>query len=236
MQKDNRSYYNEFARWYEKERHQGYHRLIDDLQVDLVEERAAGKEVLEVGCGTGLLLQRIAGKARIAKGIDISPGMLAQARERGLDVVEGNATELPFEDNSFDLLYSFKVLAHVEEIERALAECARVTRPGGELFLEFYNPQSLRFLARRLGGAKKISEKTRESAVFTRWDTPEKVQTYLPAGLELRGFSGVRIFTPAAMVHRIPGLSTAFRSLEFMGRDSSLGRFGGFLVAHLHRK
>lgn len=233
--KDNRSYYDEFARWYEKERHQGYHRLIDDLQVGLLEEVVAGKDVLEVGCGTGLILDRVATRAGMAKGIDLSPGMLSVARERGLDVREGNATDLPYDDQSFDVVYSFKVLAHVEAIEQALQECARVTRPGGQLFLEFYNPRSLRFLARRLGGAKKISEQTRESAVYTRWDTPEKIKSYLPASVRLKGFSGVRIFTPAAMVHRVPLVSEAFRTLEFVGRDSPLGRFGGFLVAQLER-
>lgn len=229
--KDNRSYYDEFAAWYEKERHQGYHRLIDDLQVDLLRHHVSGSDVLEVGCGTGLLLHRVAALSKSAKGIDISPGMLAQAKERGLDVVEGCATELPFESESFDVVYSFKVLAHIEDIERAVAECGRVVRPGGRLFLEFYNPHSLRFLARQLGGAKKISDATRESAVFTRWDAPNDVESYLPTDIRLEGWAGVRIFTPAAFFHRLPVVGQALRGLEFVGRDSPLGRFGGFLVA-----
>ena len=231
--KDNRSYYDEFASWYENDRHQGYHRLIDDLQVDLLDRHILDRDVLEVGCGTGLLLHRVASKAKTARGIDISPGMLEQARERGLDVLEGDATELPFEDNSFDVAYSFKVLAHVEQIDQAVAECCRVVRPGGQLFLEFYNPNSLRFLARRLGGAKKISQSTRESAVFTRWDRPDEVEKYLPSGADLEGWAGVRIFTPAAFFHRLPVVGGALRRLEFVGRDTPLSRFGGFLVARI---
>lgn len=231
MRKDNRSYYDEFAAWYENERHRGYHRLIDDLQVDLLQEHVRGKDVLEVGCGTGLLLERVAQLAASAKGIDISPGMLEQARQRGLSVMEGCATELPYESESFDVVYSFKVLAHVQDIEVALAECARVVRPGGKLFLEFYNPQSLRYLARRLGGAKKISQQTRESAVFTRWDSPAIAQGYLPAEVRLDSWAGVRIFTPAAFLHRLPLVGQGLRTLEFVARDSPLSRFGGFLVA-----
>lgn len=235
VEKDNRSYYDEFADWYEDRRHDGYHRLIDDLQVDLLRQHVRDRDVLEVGCGTGLLLHRVASMARSAKGIDISPGMLELAEERGLDVVEGCATELPFVSESFDVVYSFKVLAHIEQIEQALVECSRVVRPGGRLFLEFYNPYSLRFLAKCLGGPQKISQQTNESAVYTRWDPPEQVVDYLPAELHLEGWAGVRIFTPAAFFHQMPVLSTALRTLEFVSRDTPLGRFGGFLVARARK-
>ncbi len=233
---DNKSYYDEFSDWYEKERHEGYHRLIDDLQVDLLWPHIQNQEVLEVGCGTGLLLERVAQGARRAKGIDISPGMLEVAEQRGLDVEEGSATDLPYQDESFDVVYSFKVLAHIEEIERALSECGRVVKPGGKLFLEFYNPQSLRYLVKQMAGPQKISTKTRESAVYTRWDTPQDVMGYMPTNVEIEGWSGVRIFTPAAAAHRVPGVAEALRNLEFMGRDTPLGRFGGFLVACARRQ
>src|SRR5215203_166768 len=92
---DNRSYYDEFAGWYERERHLPYHRMLDDLEVELVERYGAGKDVLEVGCGTGLILERVAGFARTARGIDLSAGMLAGARGRGLAVAQASATALP---------------------------------------------------------------------------------------------------------------------------------------------
>lgn len=235
-QKDNRSYYDEFSEWYERERHDGYHRVIDDLQVDLLRQHVRDRDVLEVGCGTGLLLHRIEDLARSARGIDISPGMLELARERGLQVEEGCATELPFASATFDVVYSFKVLAHVRDIERAVAECSRVVRPGGILLLEFYNPLSLRFLAKRLAGPRKISESTRESAVYTRWDAPEKIVEYLPPEVDLEGWSGVRIFTPMAAVYEVPIVADALRAMEFAGRDTALGRFGGFLVARARKK
>lgn len=234
--KNIRDYYDEFSDWYERERHDGYHRLIDELQVDLLRDHVADGEVLEVGCGTGLLLDRVDALAASACGIDISPGMLEQAKKRGLDVVEGCATDLPYENERFDVVFSFKVLAHVEDIETALAECSRVTKPGGKLFLEFYNPFSLRFLARRIGGPKKISDSTRESAVYTRWDSPDEAIGHLPDDVSFDGWSGVRIFTPAAFFHDLPVVSDVLKSLEFAGRDSPLGRFGGFLVARATRR
>ncbi|RAL22769.1 class I SAM-dependent methyltransferase [Lujinxingia litoralis] len=234
--KDNQSYYDEFAAWYERERHDGYHRLIDDLEVDLVSRYGRGKDCLEVGCGTGLILERVSRVARRAAGIDLSPGMLEQARARGLEVSEGCATELPFEDASFDVVYSFKVLAHVEDIRKAVAEAARVVRPGGVLLLEFYNPKSIRYLAKNLGGPQKISEETRESAVYTRWDDPETIAGYLPEDVELMEWAGVRVFTPAAFLHKVPVVGSTLRKLEFVARDSPLSRFGGFLVAVARRK
>ena len=61
---DNRSYYDAFSGWYERERHLPYHRMLDDLEVGVVERYGAGKDVLEVGCGTGLILGRVASFAR----------------------------------------------------------------------------------------------------------------------------------------------------------------------------
>jgi SAM-dependent methyltransferase len=235
--RDNRDYYDEFSNWYEKERHHGYHAMIDDLEVDLVLPLCRGRDVLEIGCGTGLLLTRVAAVAASAKGVDLSPGMLEGARRRGLDVVEGTATALPFEPESFDVVYSFKVLAHVEEIETALSEAARVLRPGGRAVLEFYNRHSLRFLAKRIGGAGKISASTDESQVFTRWDALGELLTILPGEFELERIAGVRVFTPAAFIHRVPGLRRVVRKAEFLARDAPLlRRWGGFLVLVLRRR
>src|SRR5207302_8605475 len=110
---DNRAYYDDFADWYENERHRPYHRMLDDLEVELVARYATGKQVLEVGCGTGLLLHRVARFAAGARGIDLSGGMLAKAAARGLPVAQASATALPIATASVDVAYSFKVLAHV---------------------------------------------------------------------------------------------------------------------------
>jgi ubiquinone/menaquinone biosynthesis C-methylase UbiE len=147
---DNRSYYDDFAGWYERERGKGYHRMLDDLEVDLVARYGVDRDVLEVGCGTGLILGRVATFARSATGVDLSGGMLAKAAERGLDVIQGSATNLPVRDRSVDVAYSFKVLAHVADIEGAMREMARVVRPGGWVLAEFYNARSLRRLVKWL--------------------------------------------------------------------------------------
>lgn len=230
-----RAYYDDFSRWYERERGRGYHGMIDDLEFDLTEPYARGKRCLEVGCGTGLILERVAAVASEAAGIDLSPGMLEKARERGLTVHEAPATKLPFEDARFDVVYSFKVLAHVPEIETALAEMARVCAPGGTILAEFYNPHSLRYLVKRFGPAGKVSETRTEAAVYTRFDSPDRVRAMVPPGTSLVGFRGVRVFTPTARAVTLPLVGPALTRAEHFALRSPLARFGGFLVAVLRR-
>jgi hypothetical protein len=75
--KDNRSYYDAFSERYEQGRDAGYHALVDALTVDLVLRYARGRDVLEVGCGTGLILKDVAREARRAMGVDLSAGAAA---------------------------------------------------------------------------------------------------------------------------------------------------------------
>lgn len=232
-----RAYYDEFSDWYERDRGAGtYHEMIDELELAIAMPYARGASVLEVGCGTGLILHRLARVAREAHGVDLSPGMLEKARARGLSVREASATSLPFEDDRFDMTCSFKVLAHVPDIALALREMARVTAPGGTVLAEFYNPYSLRRLAKQLGGPGKISEKTTEAAVYTRFDAPAALKRYTPAGCEFVGLRPVRVFTPMAAAIRVPVLGSLLRRAEFAAQAlPPLANVAGFVVA-VYRK
>src|SRR5262245_56918152 len=201
---NSRKYYDDFSAGYERERGRGYHQLLDDLELSVLTPFVKDRRVLEIGCDTGLILGRLARDARDAWGIDLSPGMLQVAQRRGLQAVLASATQLPFADASFDVVCSFKVLAHVPDIAVALSEAARVTRPGGTLVLECYNPWSLRYLAKRIAGPQPISDGRNEADVYTRWDSPLALRALLPDGVALEAFRGVRVFTPAAFVHRLP--------------------------------
>jgi ubiquinone/menaquinone biosynthesis C-methylase UbiE len=234
-----RTYYDEFSQSYDTHRRpnrpDGYHALVDDLEVELVERYGTGGDVLECGCGTGLILERVRRFARSAKAIDLSPKMLEHARARGLDVREASVTDLPFSADSFDVTCAFKVLAHVPAIGRALAEMARVTRPGGVVIAEFYNPVSMRALVKRLMPAGAISRRTRESAVYTRFDAPWVVPRLLPPSLAIEATRGVRIVTPTAGAMGIPGLRDILRKVERRLADTPAAFFGGFYVAVLRK-
>jgi ubiquinone/menaquinone biosynthesis C-methylase UbiE len=229
-QKQSQAYYDDFSTGYERPRGEGYHRMIDDLEMDVMLPLCGGKRVLEVGCGTGLILSRIATHASEAVGMDLSKGMLRTAHQRGLSVAVASATELPFPDDSFDLVCSFKVLAHVPDIRKALAEITRVTKPGGRMALEFYNPWSVRYLAKRLAGPQPISDGRTEADVYTRWDSPLALPKLFPSGVQIEGVRGVRVFTPAAFVHRVPVLRDVLAIAERRAVDSPFRYFGGFLI------
>jgi ubiquinone/menaquinone biosynthesis C-methylase UbiE len=236
LESQTRAYYDDFSTSYERERGAGYHALIDDIEVAAVRELAHGKSVLEAGCGTGLVLSRLAEVASSARGFDLSPKMVQRARARGLSVALGSVTQVPFRSDTFDLVCSFKVLAHVPQITDALSELARVTKPGGMLALEFYNPISLRYLAKRLAGPGKISEGRTEADVYTRWDTPFTIPKLLPASLELLDYRGVRVVTPAAFVHKLPFVRHAFAAAERSAVRSPFRYLGGFLLAILRKR
>jgi SAM-dependent methyltransferase len=121
-----------------------------------------GKRVLEIGSGVGTDARVIIGKGGIYTGINVdraSTEATAQAlRVFSLPgrVLQRDATCLDFPDGAFDVVYSFGVLHHIPEVEKAVAEIRRVLKPGGDLLLMLYNRSSINYaveimLLRRLG-------------------------------------------------------------------------------------
>jgi ubiquinone/menaquinone biosynthesis C-methylase UbiE len=105
---------------------------------DRVLEAAGGVHnlsVLDAGCGTGELCRRLADRGARMSGIDLCPGLLARARSLAPDaaLARADAHALPFSAARFDLATSVLVLHYLEDPGRALAELARVVRPGGRL-------------------------------------------------------------------------------------------------------
>lgn len=90
--------------------------------------------VLEVGGGEGRLAARMRDElGATVTFLDQSERMVEIARGRGLDAHLGDVQDLPFADASFDTVVAAWMLYHVQDIDRALAEIARVLRPGGSL-------------------------------------------------------------------------------------------------------
>jgi hypothetical protein len=95
---------------------------------------------------------------------------------------------------------------------------------------------SLRGFAKRFGPAAKISGKTRESAVYTRFDAPWIIPRILPPSLTLEAVRGVRIVTPAAAAMRVPLLADLLRAAERRLADTRAAFFAGFYVTVLRKR
>ena len=117
------------------------HRSLTHWALRHLEPRSDA-DVLDVGCGSGMALRLVAQRnttGRIA-GVDLSPTMVALTRRTNadvpahrLDVRQGNAMALPFDDASFDVVTATETLYFWPDAMRGLAECRRVLRPGGWL-------------------------------------------------------------------------------------------------------
>ena len=221
-------YYDRFAERYDRRRGGGYHAWLDDRQAALVRRHAQGGRLLEVGCGTGLVLERLKGDFDEVVGIDLSEGMLERARARGLTVQQGRAEALPFADESFDVICSFKVLAHVQQMRNAAMEMVRVLKPGGLIVAEFYNPRSIRGLIWMVKPAGVTGAGgQREKDVYFRFDSPRQARGYFPDQLETVGAYGLRVLTPLPILHKIPLVATALQGMEHLA-GRGLPSFGSF--------
>ena len=100
---------------------------------------------LDLGCGTGFFLPALAGRCQQLHGLDLAPGMLAQAalRGSGARLVCGDAEALPFADQSLDWVFSSLALQWCERPAQAFGELLRVVKPGGQIFFSTLLDESL---------------------------------------------------------------------------------------------
>lgn len=106
-----------------------------------------GAKVLDVGCGTGVLAERLLREGYDVTGADPFAAMLehAQARDARLKTVHAPGQDLPFEDDTFDLTYCIAVMHHIadpQDVRETLVEMCRVTKPGGLVLVWDHNPRN----------------------------------------------------------------------------------------------
>jgi SAM-dependent methyltransferase len=104
-----------------------------------------GKKVLDVGCGAGTDLVRFAKGGALVSGVDLSSSAIALAKQnfahQGLaaDLREADGEALPFEDDSFDLVFAHGVVQYTARDRALVDECRRVLKPGGTAVFQVYN-------------------------------------------------------------------------------------------------
>jgi ubiquinone/menaquinone biosynthesis C-methylase UbiE len=114
-------------------------------------DRFSGQRLLEVGFGMGTDLFQFAAAGAIVSGVDLSPEHIRIAQKRfalyGLaaDLRLADAEQLPFEDESFDAVYTFGVIHHTPDTQKAVDEIYRVLKPGGTAIIGVYHRNSAFF-------------------------------------------------------------------------------------------
>jgi ubiquinone/menaquinone biosynthesis C-methylase UbiE len=137
-----------YDEWYRTKTGQYVDRVEKWLVFSMMRTRSG--KALDLGCGTGNCPLELLKRGFDVIGLDASEGMLEVARSKGLNCVKGDAYELPFEDETFDLVLSVTMFEFIHEPERALREIHRVLKPGGEVVIGTMNGRSAWFIFKRL--------------------------------------------------------------------------------------
>lgn len=108
------------------------------------------KQILDIGCGGGFLSNALASEGHVVAGIDMSKESLdiAKSSDKTVSVnyQVANAYDLPFDNNSFDVVCAMDFLEHVEDPTRVVAEASRVLKPGGIFFFHTFSKNILAYL------------------------------------------------------------------------------------------
>lgn len=129
-------------------------RFMGNTMLQKLQSREEGpfrSSVLDLGCGTGWFTRKFAdlGRVEALAGVDLSAGMLEQARESGPDGIRwivADAEHLPLPDDSVDLIFSNLMIQWCDDPRSALRECRRVLRSGGSLMISTLLDGTLREL------------------------------------------------------------------------------------------
>ena len=187
--------------------------------------KVAGRAVLDAGCGDGTFALELARLGATVTGADADAAMIAAARTAataaGLPArfEVGEIESLPFPDRGFDAVVAVTVLCLVPDASRAVAEMARVLRPGGVLVVGELGRRSLWAGWRRLKGLFG-AELWRHSRFFAPADLRALAHA---AGLRVERIAGAVYYPPADWAARLIG--------PWDGRLSALGALGAAFLA-----
>ena len=136
-------------------------RKVYQFMYDRIPEMIRGKEVLELAAGPGLLAKHVAPSAKRMVATDYSEGMIAEAKKgrcpENLTFAVADATDLPFQADSFDAVLIANALHVMPEPERALGEIHRVLRAGGILIAPNFVEHNSGFTSRLWSGILRLA-------------------------------------------------------------------------------
>ena len=189
------------ARWWDP--HSEFRPLheLNPLRLDYIDQAAglAGKRVLDVGCGGGILAEGMATRGARVTGIDLGEMPLRVAElhtlETGVEVhyrrisAEALAAEAPAR---FDLVTCMEMLEHVPDPASIIAACAQLVKPGGQIFFSTLNRNPKSYLLAIIGAEYLLRWLPRGTHVYARFIRPAELGRWIrAAGLELNQLMGM---------------------------------------------
>src|SRR5436190_5260810 len=223
---ETRTEYENFFERYDAYRYGKEPHILENLD----EIEFAGKRVLEIGLGQGADAEQIARRGGIYNGVDLTAESVKRVKMRfelrGLRfgrIERASALELPFDDGSFDIVYSHGVLHHIPEVKKAQAEIARVLSFGGVLVAMLYAKWSLNYLlsisvARRLGLLGMYSLGMKTSGIYANHIANAK-QAGIAKYLQMNNFINVSTdgpFNPYSKVYGRREIEEDFPAFEII--------------------
>lgn len=174
---------------------------INPLRANYIDQRSpvAGKKLLDVGCGGGILSEAMAQRGARLTGIDMGQAPLAVARlhalESGLDMDYRQITAEDLADampGTFDIVTCLEMLEHVPDPASVVAACARLVKPGGDLYFSTINRNPKAYAFAVVGAEYILRLLPRGTHEYAKFIRPSELASFLrAAGLELQNITGM---------------------------------------------
>jgi 2-polyprenyl-6-hydroxyphenyl methylase/3-demethylubiquinone-9 3-methyltransferase len=189
------------ARWWDP--HSEFKPLhdINPLRLNYIDEKAqlAGKKVVDVGCGGGILAESMAQRGATVMGIDMGEAPLNVAKLHSLesgvsvDYQQINAETLAEQQaEQFDIVTCMEMLEHVPDPGKTIAACARLAKPGGHIFFSTINRNPKSFLFAIIGAEYVLRLLPRGTHEYRNFIRPSELESWARhAGLDLQQITGM---------------------------------------------
>ncbi|TWH64977.1 3-demethylubiquinone-9 3-methyltransferase [Azomonas agilis] len=199
-------------RWWDRESEFKPLHEINPLRVNWIDEHIslAGKKVLDVGCGGGILSESMARRGATVTAIDMGEAPLAVARlhqlESGLQIdyrqitAEALAKELP---GQFDVVTCMEMLEHVPDPLSVIRACAQLVKPGGQVFFSTLNRNPKSYLLAIIGAEYLLKLLPRGTHDFKKFIRPSELGAWArTADLEVRDIIGTT-YNPLTKIYKL---------------------------------